>query len=152
MEINTVTAKLNNLRISPRKVAVVADALRNKDYISAKRILKFAEKKSAIPLLKLLESARVNAKSKGLKEETVYIKEVLLGPGTILKRGRFVSRGGHHKIMKRTTNVVITLGGQAEVEAKTEDSKSKNSKPKNSKSKKVENLESKKGKVKRNGK
>ncbi|OIP98073.1 50S ribosomal protein L22 [candidate division WWE3 bacterium CG09_land_8_20_14_0_10_39_24] len=106
---NISYAKLNNLRISPRKVMLVASALRNKSYLSAKRILKFADKKAALPLLKLLESAYVNGKNKGFKESAVYVKEVLVGPGATLKRGRFVSRGGHHKILKRTANITIKL-------------------------------------------
>lgn len=144
-----VSAKLNNLRMSPRKVMLVARVLRNQNYISAKRILKFAEKKAAGPLLKLLESAKTNAKTKGLKEETIYIKELLIGPGTTLKRGRFVSRGGHHKIMKRTTNVTMKLEGLVEVETKP---KLKDIESSDSESKKVLSLSSKKGKVKKNGK
>ncbi|MFH1565979.1 MAG: uL22 family ribosomal protein [bacterium] len=112
MENNIAVAKLNKLRMSPRKVMLVAAALRNLDYVSAKRVLKFADKAAAVPLLKLLESVKENAKNKDLKEEGLFIKEVLVGPGATLKRGRFVSRGGHHKIMKRTTNITIKLAGE----------------------------------------
>ena len=140
MESKIVIVKLNKLRISPRKVSVVADALRNKDYISAKRVLKFAEKKAAQPLLKLLESARANAKNQGLNEDTLSVDSLLIGPGAVLKRGRFVSRGGHHKIMKRTTNITLQLKGLELKEPKVENIKSKKEEV------------SKKGRVKKNGK
>lgn len=114
MEKNTVTAKLNNLRISPRKVQLIIREIAGKDAATAKRILKFAEKRSAKPLLKLLDSAVSNAKNKDMSTSKLKVREVLLGPSATLKRGRFVSRGSYHRIMKRTSNIKITLVSQVE--------------------------------------
>jgi len=125
-----VIAKLNNLRMSPRKVMLVAKAVRRQDYVSARRILKFAEKLAAEPLLKLLESAKASAKREGLKEDTLVVSEVLVGSGTTLKRGRFASRGGYHRILKRTSNITIKLTGEKTAEPASEPGKLKKGKVK----------------------
>ncbi len=120
MEKNTVTAKLNNLRISPRKVQLVVREIAGKDAATAKRILRFAEKRSAKPLLKLLDSAVSNAKNRDMDGSKLKVKEVLLGSGATLKRGRFVSRGSYHRIMKRTSNIKMTLTFEVESGEKEE--------------------------------
>jgi len=58
-----ITAKLNNLKISARKVRLAADLIRKKPVIEAEAILRFTPKKASLPLLKLLRSAVANAKT-----------------------------------------------------------------------------------------
>ena len=111
MENILVAAKLNNLRMSPRKVSLVASAVSRMSLPDAISTLEFAEKRAARYLFKLFNSAVSNAKSRGISEDSLKIKEILVGPGRTLKRGRFVSKGSYHKIMKRTSNVTLWLEG-----------------------------------------
>lgn len=104
-----VTAKLNNYRQSPRKVRVVADALRGKSVKEAKLRLNFITKRAAGPLHKLLDSAVANAKSLGHAAENLSVKSITVDGGKILYRRRPVSRGAAHPIRKRTSHVKIVL-------------------------------------------
>lgn len=105
-----ITAQLNRLRVSPRKVRLVADLIRGKKVKEAKSILKFTRKKSAPPLEKLLLSALANAKHNfQLTEDQLFIQEIRVDQGQTLKRFRPVSRGRTAPIAKRTSRVTIVL-------------------------------------------
>jgi len=105
-----VIAKLNRLRIAPRKVRLVADLIRRKSVEEAQTILTFTVKRAAPPLLKLLKSAIANAKENfRLEEKNLYISKIIVNEGQKLKRWRPASRGSAHSIMKRVSNVVIVL-------------------------------------------
>ncbi|MDP2671828.1 MAG: 50S ribosomal protein L22 [bacterium] len=105
-----VTAEANNLRISPRKVRLVAESLKGKKALEAINYLRFLEKSSASPLLKVLKSAVSNAsKNNKLDEEKMFIKTIETMEGPKLKRFRPRSRGMAHKIIKRTSHVRVTL-------------------------------------------
>lgn len=105
-----VTAKLNHLRIAPRKVRLVTDLIRGRSVEEAQTILTFTIKKAAPSLLKLLKSAIANAKENfHLEEKNLYISKIFVNEGQKLKRWRPVSRGSAHPIMKRTSNVTIIL-------------------------------------------
>ena len=72
-----VTAKLRHLRITPRKVRLVADLIRGKRAEEAQNILNFTIKKAAFPILKLLRSALANAKNSfQLDESNLYISKI----------------------------------------------------------------------------
>ena len=106
-----IKAKLNYLRIAPRKVRLVADLVRNMDVKEAETQLKFMPKRSAAPLLKLLNSAIVNAKNNfNIEKDGLYIKELKINEGPPLKRWRPVSRGRAFPIMKRTSHIDLVLG------------------------------------------
>ncbi len=105
-----VSAKLNYLRIAPRKVRLVADLIRNKSVIEAENILNFTVKKAALPLLKLLRSAIANAEHNfNLKKENLYICEILVNEGPRLKRILPRARGRADVIQKKTSHVTIIL-------------------------------------------
>jgi len=105
-----VLAKLNYLRIAPRKVRLVADLIRNKSVIEAENILNFTVKKAALPLLKLLRSAIANAEHNfHLKKENLYICEILVNEGPRLKRILPRARGRADIIQKKTSHVTIIL-------------------------------------------
>lgn len=105
-----VTAKLNRLRIAPRKVRLIADLIRGKSAEEAQIILVFTVKKAASSLLKLLKSAVANAKENfHLEEKNLYISKIIVNEGQKLKRWRPASRGSTHSIIKRTSSVIITL-------------------------------------------
>lgn len=110
-----ITAQLNSYRQSPRKVRVVANAIRNKSVKEAKNRLDFITKKATGPLQKLLDSAVANAKNLGADVDNLLVKSIRVDAGKILYRRRPVSRGSAHPIHKRTSHIKIVLSEKAQV-------------------------------------
>ncbi len=109
-------AILNNYRQSPRKVALVAALVRGKTAGHALVSMKFATKRASAPLIKLLQSAMANAKNSGVSEpENLIVKEFRVDKGVTLKRMMPRARGSGARILKRSSNVILTL---ANAEAK----------------------------------
>lgn len=105
-----VKAHLKNLRISPRKVRLVADLIRGLEVSEAKAQLSFLIKRSSLPLLKLLNSAIANAKHNfKLDENNLYIAEIFVNEGPTLKRIMPRAMGRAFQIRKRTSHVTIVL-------------------------------------------
>ena len=105
-----VTAQLNYLRIAPRKVRLVVDAIRGKKAVRAEAILDFSVKGAAFPVLKLLRSALANAKHDfGLEPSDLYISKIAVNEGPKFKRWRPRARGQAFAIMKRTSHVALVL-------------------------------------------
>jgi len=105
-----ITASLKNHRITPRKVRLVADMIRGKKVTDAQAILAFALKKAKSPLGDLLNSAIANAQNNfKIDKETLYVKEIMVNQGYVLKRSMPVSRGSAHPIKKRTSHVRLVL-------------------------------------------
>ncbi len=110
-----ITASLKNYRISPRKVRVVANMIRGKNVIEAKLILEHVAKKAKHPLGDLINSAIANAKNNfNLDSKNLFVKEIRVDQGFILKRSMPVSRGSAHPIKKRTSHVSIVLAKKEE--------------------------------------
>ena len=104
------TAKLNNLRIAPRKVRLIADVIRNKKVEEAQNILNFSIKKGSLPLLKLLNSAVSNASSVfQAMPENLYISKITVDEGRKLKRWRPRARGNAARIEKKTSSITLVL-------------------------------------------
>jgi large subunit ribosomal protein L22 len=123
-----ITASLKNYRISPRKVRVVADMIRGKSAVLANEILLHADKKAKKPLNDLLASAVANAKHNfKLEVDSLFVKEIRVDQGYVLRRSMPVSRGSAHPIAKRTSHVSITL---APIVAKKANSKTEKTKVK----------------------
>jgi len=105
-----VKACLNRLRISPRKVRLVADLARGMNINEARERLEFLNKKSTKPILKLINSAVANAKNNfNLNEDNLYISEIFVNEGPILKRWRPRAMGRAARINKRTSRVMVIL-------------------------------------------
>jgi len=105
-----VKAKLNYLRIAPRKVRLVANLIRGKRVLEAQNILNFTVKRATLPLLKLLKSAINNARNNfGLEESNLYISEIMVDEGPKLKRWRPKARGQLSEIQKKTSHVTLVL-------------------------------------------
>lgn len=100
-------AKLNYLRIAPRKVRLVADIIRGKSVFDARNILGFTIKKAAHPMLKLLNSAVANAGD--MPVENLFISKVEVNEGPKLKRSRPRARGRAYEIQKKTSHIIIVL-------------------------------------------
>ena len=105
-----VIAKLNNLRISPRKVRLVADMVRGKKANNAQAVLGFCIKKGALPMKKLLDSAIANAKNNfKLEEKDLFVSLIKVDEGRTLKRWRARARGRACRIEKKTSNITLGL-------------------------------------------
>jgi large subunit ribosomal protein L22 len=105
-----VTAELKNYRQSPRKVRLVADAIRGKKVAEALDILLIATQRAAAPLKKLVESAIANAEhNHSLKSEDLFVKEIRVDEGVTLHRWRARARGRAAPIKKRCSHVKIVL-------------------------------------------
>ena len=110
MNTMEVQAHLRNLRISPRKVRLIADVIRGMNVSNAKIQLEFINKKSSQPVLKLLNSAIANAKHNfNLSEDNLYISKIFVNEGTTLKRWIPRAMGRASSINKRTSHVTIVL-------------------------------------------
>ncbi|MBU0667576.1 50S ribosomal protein L22 [Patescibacteria group bacterium] len=104
-------AKAQSLRITPKKLNLIADLIRNKDAMEAMKILNIAPKKGANILHKVVGSAIANAKNNFKQDEnSLYIKEILVGKAATFKRWLPASRGRMQPILKRNAHVTITLG------------------------------------------
>ena len=109
-----VFAHVKYVRMSPRKVKLVADMIRGKDVKTAAAYLSQTSKAACEPMLKLLNSAIANAEHNNqLNAENLYVSTVIANPGPILKRGRSASRRGFVRINKRTTHITIGVSEKA---------------------------------------
>lgn len=100
------------LRISPKKLKPIAELLEKKKVNEALYLLVNTNKKGAVLLKKVVESALSNAKripEKKFNEENLYISKVAVNPGPTVKRFRAMSLGRAGKIRKRTSHVLIEL-------------------------------------------
>ena len=102
------------IRISPRKVKIVADLIRGKSLPQATAILMTTPKAASEPLLKLMNSAAANAENNhGMDPEKLYVSTCLVTPGPILKRNMPRAQGRAYRINKRTSHVTISVAEKA---------------------------------------
>ena len=104
------TAKLKYLRISPRKVRVVADMVRGKKVDAAINELNYCPRKAAKPIAKLLHSAVANAVEGGdVDVDTLVVSRIMVDVGPTLRR--FIPRGMGRatRMNKRTSHVTVVL-------------------------------------------
>lgn len=105
-----ITASLQNYRISPRKVRLVADMVRGKRISVAKDILDNVSKKARHPISALIDSAVANAShNHKIERDNLIIKEIRVDQGYVLKRSMPMSRGSAFPLKKRTSHVSIVL-------------------------------------------
>lgn len=105
-------AKLNNVPTSPRKMRLVADMIRGQEAFKALGILKFSNKEAAARVEKLLKSAISNWEQKNEKkadEVTLYVKEIRVDGGSMLKRLRTAPQGRGYRIRKRSNHVTLVV-------------------------------------------
>jgi len=111
-----VIARSKYIRISPRKLGLVACVLRRMPVEKAEEILMGLNKKGAKFLLLTLKQAIANAtKNFDLDKKTLIIKEVQINKGPTYKRGRPVSKGQWHPILKRTSHIRMVVSGEPKV-------------------------------------
>lgn len=104
-------ATVYNIRISPKKVNLIAEMIRRKPVNEASTMLKYTTKRSAPLIYKVLQSAIANAENNFKQDRAnLIVEEVLVGKGTTLKRFMPVSRGRAHAIRKRSTHITVKVG------------------------------------------
>ena len=107
---NYAKAEVNYVRISPRKVKVVIDLIRNKPVGDALAILKHTPKAASEIVEKLLLSAMANAENNhSMDVEKLYVAEIYSNAGPMLKRIRARAQGRAFRILKRTSHTTIIL-------------------------------------------
>lgn len=105
-----IKAQLNHLHIAPRKVRLVASLIRGREIKAAKLELHHLSKRSALPLLKLVQSAVANAKHNfDLVEDSLRIKSIVVNQGPAFKRYRPRAFGRAALIRKETSHVSLIL-------------------------------------------
>jgi len=98
------------IRMSPRKVKVLADLIRNKPVGEAMTILMLSKRIAREPLMKLLKSAIANAENNhSMDVSKLYVAEIFANPGPVLKRVMPRAQGRAFRINKRTTHITIAL-------------------------------------------
>ena len=103
-------AYLKYVRISPRKVQIVLDLIRNKPADLAMAILKHTPKAACEPLEKLLKSAMANAETNHNMDITkLYVAECSVSQGPTLKRIRLRAQGRAYRINKKTSHITLVL-------------------------------------------
>jgi large subunit ribosomal protein L22 len=108
-----VKAIAKGVRISPRKVSVVASLVRGRTVADALVILEHAPRRAAIPVAKVIKSARANADhNHNYRPDSLHIVEISVTPGVRYKRFRPVSRGMAHPYQKRTSHIQVIVDGE----------------------------------------
>ena len=106
-------AKLNNCPTSPRKMRLIADLIRGMDADKALAQLKLNSKEASIRMEKLLLSALANWESKNegkrIDQENLYVSEVRVDSGRMLKRIQPAPQGRAHRIRKRSNHVTMIV-------------------------------------------
>lgn len=114
-----VIARLNDVPTSPRKMRLVADMIRGMDADKALFTLKNSPQHAAIRLEKLLLSAIDNWTQKNedarMEDAGLYIKEIQVNGGRMLKRIQPAPQGRAHRIRKRSNHVILELGSRNDV-------------------------------------
>jgi large subunit ribosomal protein L22 len=113
--MNTVIAQAKSVKISPRKVRLVADAIRAQSPAKAMITLQTVRQRAAGTLLKTLKSAMANAQNNAKADvENLVIREIQVTEGTAQKRFHPSSRGRVHPYKKRTSHIRIVLAEKGE--------------------------------------
>jgi large subunit ribosomal protein L22 len=105
-------ARLNNCPTSPRKMRLVADLVRGMDVTKASAVLQFTKKHAARDLEKLLRSAISNFEQKSgerWEEADLFIKEIMVDGGRVLKRIQPAPQGRAYRVRKRSNHVTMVL-------------------------------------------
>jgi large subunit ribosomal protein L22 len=98
------------LRITPRKMRLVVDAIRGKNIKEAEDLLRFIPRGAAVPIAKVLKSAKANATNNyDMLEDQLFVASAYVNEGPTLKRILPRARGRGDYMMKRTSHLTIIL-------------------------------------------
>ena len=103
-------ARLNHLRVAPRKARIIADLVRGQDVTAAINTLRFMNKAGAREFFKLIVSAVANAEDKKEGDvDKLVISKVTVDQGQVLKRWRPRAQGRGTRVLKKTSHVFVEL-------------------------------------------
>lgn len=127
----TVHASVKGLRLSPRKVSLVASLVRGRSVADALVILASTPKRTAKPIAKVIESAKANAiNNHGLKGDDLQITSLQVTAGPRIKRFKPAAMGRALPFMKRSSHIRVEVSGvvkpkkaAVKAEAKKEETK-----------------------------
>lgn len=109
----TVRATAKGVRISPRKVSVVADLVRGRKVQDAITILNHTPRRSALAVKKVIESAKSNADhNHNLRPETLVITSISVNSGPSIKRFRPASHGRALPFLRRSSHIFVEVDGE----------------------------------------
>ncbi|KKQ95917.1 MAG: 50S ribosomal protein L22 [Candidatus Woesebacteria bacterium GW2011_GWB1_43_14] len=114
------------VRITPRKLRLVVDSIRKLTPEQAIEVLPLINKRAAEPLLKAVKSAVSNAKNKGIDSADLRFVEIQINEGPRIKRGRPVSRGRWHPVLKRMSHIKVIVEAKKEKEKQKRKNGTKN--------------------------
>lgn len=114
-----VKAIAKGVHMSPRKVGVVAALVRGRTVSDAIVILNHAPRRAALPIKKVIESARANADhNHNLKPDTLQIVSIQVSPGPRFKRYRPAAHGRALPFQRRTSHIHVVVDGEARASKK----------------------------------
>ena len=97
------------LLMSPRKIRLVVGVIKKMKPSEAVEKLPFVQKRAGAELAKVIKSAIASAKAQGVSETDLVFKEIQIGEGPRLKRGKAASRGMWHPFKKRMAHIRVIL-------------------------------------------
>jgi large subunit ribosomal protein L22 len=105
-----IVAKTRMIRIAPTKVRIVGEVIKKKNVNDAMGMLTYMPQKASFILKKLLDSAIANARQKKYVDvDNLYVKNVIVDGGPVLKRFLPRAMGRATKIRKRTSHITMIL-------------------------------------------
>lgn len=111
-ETFTVRALAKGVDQTPRKVSLVAALVRNRSVTDALVILEHVPKRAALPVKKVIESARANAvNNHGLDSKSLVITTLSVTTGPRLRRYKPASRGRALPFEKKTSHILVEVTG-----------------------------------------
>ncbi len=116
----SVIAVAKGVRMSPRKVGVVASLVRGRTVADAVVILSHTSRRAALPVKKAIESAKANAENNhNYKADTLRITEISVSPGARIKRYRPAAHGRALPFMRRSSHIRVVVDGEVRAPKKT---------------------------------
>lgn len=108
-----VQAVAKGVRMSPRKVGVVASLVRGRTVADALVILEHVPRRASTPVIKAIESARANATyNHNYKADSLQIVSISVTPGPRLKRFRPAAHGRALPFQRRTSHIRVVVEGE----------------------------------------
>ncbi len=109
----SVKAVAKGVRMSPRKVGVVASLVRGRSVADALTILEHTPRRAALPVKKAIESARANADyNHNFKPDTLNITTITVTPGPSIKRYRPAAHGRALPFQRRSSHITVIVDGE----------------------------------------
>ncbi len=108
--MSDIHAKINNLSLSAQKVRLVIDMVRGKSANEALEILRFVNKRAALPVQKLVASAVANAEENfGVSRDDLFVAKITADEAPTRKWRRFGARGRFKPVLRRSSHVTVIL-------------------------------------------